>query len=51
MKIELTKWIWTREPKDYSITDEKIEIITAPHTDCGRELTITSGTIMHRFFR
>ena len=24
---------WTREPKDYSITDEKITITTAPHTD------------------
>ena len=33
MKIESTKWNWTREPKDYSITDDKIEIITAPHTD------------------
>ena len=33
MKIESTKWNWTREPKYYSITDDKIEIITAPHTD------------------
>lgn len=33
MKIESTKWNWTREPKDYSITDDKIEIITTPHTD------------------
>lgn len=25
--------VWTREPQSYSITDERIEIITAPHTD------------------
>ena len=24
---------WTREPKDYKITDERIEIITQPGTD------------------
>lgn len=24
---------WTRLPKDYAITNDKIEIITAPHTD------------------
>ena len=33
MKIKSKEWKWTREPKDCSITDEKIEIITAPHTD------------------
>ena len=33
MKIDTAKWNWTREPKNYSITDNKIEIITAPHTD------------------
>ena len=33
MKIDTAKWSWTREPKNYSITDNKIEIITAPHTD------------------
>ena len=33
MKIESTKWSWIREPKDYSITDDRIEIITVPHTD------------------
>lgn len=24
---------WTRKPADYSISEEKIEIVTAPHTD------------------
>ena len=27
------KLFWTREPKEYKISDEAIEIITAPHTD------------------
>ena len=27
------KMKWTREPKAYAITDEKIEIVTLPHTD------------------
>ncbi|MDD6142169.1 MAG: DUF1349 domain-containing protein [bacterium] len=26
-------WQWTREPADYAITDDRIEIITRPHTD------------------
>lgn len=30
MKYE---WFWTRVPKEYSISEEKIEIITNPHTD------------------
>ena len=33
MKINASDFFWTRKPKDYSISDEKIEIITAPHTD------------------
>ncbi len=24
---------WTREPKDYNITNDRIDIITDPHTD------------------
>ena len=26
-------WQWTREPADYAITDDRIEIITRPRTD------------------
>ena len=26
-------WTWTREPKAYAISDERIEIVTNPHTD------------------
>ena len=33
MKLNTNDLKWTREPADYSITDEKIEIITKPHTD------------------
>lgn len=31
--IKKEKFLWTREPKNYTITEEKIEIITEPHTD------------------
>lgn len=31
--IDRKKWIWTREPKRYQIYDDKIEILTEPHTD------------------
>ena len=26
-------WTWTREPKDYAIGEDRIEITTLPHTD------------------
>ncbi len=33
MKFDVNKLQWTREPKQYTITEDKIEIITEPHTD------------------
>ena len=38
MKERLTKdiaakMVWTREPKAYSVFEDRIEIVTAPHTD------------------
>lgn len=33
MRIDTKKLKWTRAPKKYSVEDEKIEIITEPHTD------------------
>lgn len=33
MKMDKAQWQWTREPLGYTITDDKIEIVTAPHTD------------------
>lgn len=31
--MDIKQFKWTREPKEYSISDDKIEIITKPHTD------------------
>lgn len=33
MKIKKEAWLWTRKPQDYTISDDQIDIITAPHTD------------------
>lgn len=33
MEFNINDLKWIREPKDYSITENKIEIITEPHTD------------------
>lgn len=33
MKLDVNKLKWTREPMNYSIDEEKIEIITKPYTD------------------
>jgi regulation of enolase protein 1 (concanavalin A-like superfamily) len=33
MKFDINELKWTREPDDYKISTEKIEIITKPHTD------------------
>ncbi len=33
MKFDVNKLKWIREPLEFSITNEKIEIVTKPHTD------------------
>ncbi len=33
MKIDISKFAWTREPASYFISNDKIEIVTTPHTD------------------
>ena len=33
MKFDVKNLKWTRKPKDFNITDEKIEIVTNSHTD------------------
>lgn len=33
MILDTNKMKWTRKPKNYKITSDKVEIITAPHTD------------------
>ena len=51
MKIDNKQWKWTREPKDFTISEDKIEVITNPHTDLWRVLTTILEMIMHLFFR
>lgn len=31
--MNLEKFVWTRAPKQYEISDDRIEVITEPHTD------------------
>ena len=33
MLFDINKLKWTRTPKSYTISKEKIEIVTSPHTD------------------
>ena len=33
MKLNIQSMKWTREPKSYNVTSNKVEIITEPHTD------------------
>lgn len=33
MNFNINKFKWTREPAEYSLKEDKIEIITKPHTD------------------
>lgn len=33
MKINKEAWLWTRKPQNYTIGEDQIDIITAPHTD------------------
>ena len=33
MKMNCNEWTWTRQPKDYHISEDRIEITTNPHTD------------------
>ena len=33
MKLDVKTMEWTREPKNYNIISDKVEIITQPHTD------------------
>ncbi len=33
MIIDLSNFKWTREPLDYNVSDDKVEIVSKPHTD------------------
>ena len=36
MSFDINALEWTRQPADFSISDERIEITTKPHTDLGQ---------------
>ena len=33
MKLDIRNFRWTREPKSFTVSDDKVEILTKPHTD------------------
>ena len=33
MKINATEMTWIRPPRLYTVTEDRVEIITEPHTD------------------
>ncbi|MBQ7385423.1 MAG: DUF1349 domain-containing protein [Ruminococcus sp.] len=33
MNVDINKFLWTREPARFSVTDNKIEVVTKPNTD------------------
>ena len=33
MEFEINHLQWTREPERFTVSDDKVEIITKPHTD------------------
>ena len=39
MKFDITKLKWTRKPLDYEISTDKVEIITASHTNLWQRTT------------
>lgn len=51
MKIDTNRWMWVRKPKQYKITKNEIKIVTEPHTDLWKELTIILEMIMHQSYR
>ena len=38
IEMDMKKVKWTREPRDYSISEDKIEIITKPKTDLWQRI-------------
>lgn len=44
MNFDVTKLKWTREPLDYSISEDKIEITTKPYSDLWQKTYYNFGT-------
>lgn len=49
--MKLNQFKWTREPASYSVTSDKIEIITKPHTDLWQRTYYHFRNYNARFFR
>ena len=49
--MNLKELTWTREPEDYKIYEDKIEITTKPHTDLCKGPIIIFRMTMHRSYR
>lgn len=48
MQFDVNALQWTRAPKAYKISPDKIEITTTPKRICGREFIIIFGTTTRR---
>ena len=55
MKIDIKNFKWIREPKEYKITENEIEIVTEPHTDLWQRTYYhfrnDNAPALHRFSR
>lgn len=49
--MDTSAFSWTREPKDYVIGNDRIEITTAPHTDLWQRTYYHSATTTPRSCR
>lgn len=49
--MKLNQFKWMREPASYSVTSDKIEIITKPHTDLWQRTYYHFRNYNARFFR
>lgn len=43
--MDLKKFQWTRQPKSCQITDDRIEVVTNPHTDLWQIRGIPTGPL------
>lgn len=48
--MNLKKFQWTREPREYNVFEDTIEIITKPHTDLWQK-TYQKIHLLRQFFQ
>lgn len=51
MKFDVNALQWTRQPESSAISQDRIEIVTKPHTDLWQRTYYHSGTITPRCCR